>query len=560
MERGPRREAAGETRSTKERGSEMMRKEYRQGKLSYNEFLVAAKRAISDFDAGKLARGEYSHDQMNSIDNAVRDAIAAKERRPASAPAPAPRPAPRTPETPSTGRPPERADLARANRSDEQNGGLGSVALGAAVAAGATAVAVASIMGAGTGAVPAGEAPAATQQEEADAAAEAQEAGESFDISDDYRNRFADETGNNTNPKKQESWDFGEAYEYTTPEAFKKEVRDVAMHEKVMFSAWYYDLDDSDKVPGTENMSIAELQQAMMENEDLHKQMVEKFIEKTEESTTTFEEDTVTGRYTNVYARTTGGNGEQITSDNTEAVHCETNEENTKVVVMSYKTADGKMATITFREACGLQNIRLVGTPESDKIVTSTPEVETPSPDKPDNPKPDNPKPDNPKPDNPDKPDQPETPEPTPPPEDKGKKKFDEDELFRDDDAGDKDAWEKDDKAITEETKTKKPSTPKKEDFHEDTGNYEEQKPASKESQHAEQKTSERKKESEQKSDAAEKKAQDTQKKANEGAKKANEAAEKHSHEETKKEVKEQQKKNNDDGHGDFADKEAIPW
>ena len=547
MERAPRRESAGETRTTKERSREIYNN---RGDMSHSAFVELAEGVISDFKFSKFAKGGYSHDQMAQLEEKLREAreqptgAANPEPAPAPAPAPAPRPAPRAPETPSNSGTAENAGMERGSN-NTSNGNMGrAVAATAAILAGTAAVSA--VVGAGLGgAFNGGKAPEATQQEEADAAAatEAQEDGESFDISDNYRGRFADETGNYANPNKDKPWNFGESYEYTTPEAFREEVQEVAKHEPAMFASWYYDLDDSVKIPGTENMSMAELQQAMMEDEDLHKQMVETFIAVTEDAE--FNEDTVTGEYTNVYAQTTGGNGEQITSENTHAVHCVTNENGSKVVVMTYKTKDGRTVTLTFREACGLQNIRKTGTPESDKIITSTPEIETSEPDNPDNPgNPDNP--DNPG--NPDKPDEPD--------ELKEKTDFDEDDVFRDDDAGSE--WEEDDEAISEETKTEEPSTPAKEDFHEDTGNYSEPEPASEESQHAEQQTGSHETEEEQESKAEESKAEETQKEANESGNKANQEAESKSSSETKSEA--QNYDTDNDGEFSEEERENLPW
>ena len=542
MERAPRRESAGETRTPKERSREIYNN---RGDMSHSAFVELAEGVISDFKFSKFAKGEYSHDQMAQLEEKLREAreqsTGATSPEPAPAPAPAPRPTPRTPETSGNSGTAENAGMERGSN-NTSNGNMGR-AVAATAAALASVAAITGVVGAGlNGAFDGGKAPEATQQEEADAAAaaEAQEDGESFDISDNYRGRFADETGNYTNPNKDKPWNFGESYEYTTPEAFREEVQEVAKHEPAMFSSWYYDLDDSVKVSGTENMSIAELQQAMMEDEDLHRQMVETFIVVTDGAE--FNEDTVTGEYTNVYAQTTGGNGEQITSENTHAVHCVTNENGSKVVVMTYKTKDGRTVTLTFREACGLQNIRKTGTPESDKIITSTPEIETPEPGSPDDPG------------NPDKPGDPGKPDE--PNELKKKTDFEEDDVFRDDDAGSE--WEKDDGAISEETKTEKPSTPAKEDFHEDTGNYSEPEPASEESQHAEQQTSSHETKEEQESKAAENKAAEKQKEANDSGNKANQAAESKSSSETKSEAKNYDKDN--DGAFSEEERENLPW
>lgn len=472
-------ETAGETRSTKERGADLCK----HAGLTYSEFLAAAKAAMPDFKISDLNSGKYSHEQMDVIEAQATHAREEKARRPSApetrpsgaAPTPAPERRPRTPVTPEVV--PDRSS---------RSGQLGKTALSAGIAVTVGAGIMAGALGAANSVDKAGaktpdDSPK-QEEKQADELAEAHEAGESFDISDDYRGRYADETGNYTNPNKigrngQEApYNFGEAYEYTTPEAAKQEIQTVSMHEKVMLSSWYFDLADSEKVPGTENMSMEELRQAMNEDEDLHRQIVEKFLAISDDAT--FEESTVTGDYTNVFARTNGGNGEFITSDNTEAVHCVTHENNTKVIVMTYKLKDGGTAQLIFREACGLQNIRKVGTPESEKIITTTPEIPNPEPDEPGGGDPEptpNPQPE---------PD-PE-PEPGPTPE---KTPFDEDEVFRDDDAGD--TWEPDPGAITEDTITEEPEAPAQEDFHEDTGNYEEPEAPSQDSQDAAQDTAE---------------------------------------------------------------------
>ena len=505
-ERAPRRlETAGETRSTKERGADICKHEG----LTYSEFLAAAKAAIPDLKVLDLNDGKYSHEQMDAVEAQITRAREEKARRPSApearpggaAPAStsAPERRPRTPVTPEVV--PDRSS---------RSGQLGKTALSAGLAVAVGAGIMAGAIGAANGVDKAGaetpEDPQKQEETQTDEMAEAQEDGESFDISDNYRGRFADETGNYTNPNKigrngQEApYNFGEAYEYTTPEAAKKEIQEIAMHEPAMFSAWYFDLDDSVKVPGTENMSMAELQQTMNEDEDMHRKMVEAFIAVTEQAT--FRENTVTGDYANVFARTTGGNGEQITSDNTEAVHCVTHEDGSKVIEMEYQVGKDKTAIMTFREGCGLQNIRLVGTPESEKIISTSPEIPNPEP-QPDEPGGGDPEDDTPTPeddtptpedDTPTPEDDTPTPEDdTPTPEDDTptpeKTPFDQDQVFHDDDAGT--TWEEDPGAITEDTITEEPDVPAQEDFHEDTGNYEEPEAPSQDSQEAAQDTAE---------------------------------------------------------------------
>ena len=495
-EKAPKRlETAGEARSTKERGADLCK----HAGLTYSEFLAAAKAAMPEFKISDLNSGKYSHEQMDLIEAQATHAREEKARRPSTpevTPTPAPERRPRTPVTPEVV--PDRSS---------RSGQLGKTALsaGMAVAVGAGVLAGALGVANNVDKADADTTDGSPKQEEtqADELAEAHEAGESFDISDDYRGRYADETGNYTNPNKigrngQEApYNFGEAYEYTTEDAFRQEIQEIAKHEPAMFAAWYYDLDDSVKVPGTENMSMAELQDVMREDDDMHRKMVEQFISITDGAS--FAEDTITGEYTNVFARTTGGNGEQITSDNTESVHCTTHEDGSKVVVMTYKIGKDKTATITFREGCGLQNVRLVGTPESEKIITTTPEIPTPEPDEPSggdpeptpDPTPDpEPTPDptpDPEPTPDPTPDPEPEPEPTPTPETPEKTPFDEEEVFRDDDAGD--TWEPDPGAITEDTITEEPEAPAQEDFHEDTGNYEEPEAPSQDSQDAAQDT-----------------------------------------------------------------------
>ena len=513
MERREEAPERGEARSEKERGADLCKHDG----LTYSEFLAAAKTAMPDFKIANLNSGKYSHEQMDQIEAQADVARKTKMRRP-SAPEARPSGATSAPvaenrsETPATPEATKTDSSEKSRRFGKAATAVGGLALAGVVGAGIFA----GVNNASNNAKNVGEANAATasgdsqeqENSQVSEAAEAHEAGEVLDITDNYRGRYADDTGNYTNPNKigrngQEApYNFGEAYEFTTEEAFRQEIQEIAKHEPAMFAAWYYDLDDSVKVPGTEKMSMAELQNLMNENDDMHRRMVEQFISISDSAK--FNEDTITGDYTNVFARTTGGDGIQITSVNTEPVHCATHENGSKVVVMSYSASKDKTASIIFREACGLQNVRMVGTPESERIITSTPEIPTPEPDKPSGdhetppktpetpPKSPETPPETP-PDTPETPpetppDTPETPPETPPETQKEKTPFDENEVFRDDDAGD--TWEADPGAITEDTVTEEPDIPAQEDFYEDTGNYEEPAPVNEDAQNAVQDTS----------------------------------------------------------------------
>ncbi len=470
----------------KERAAEL----YRHSGLTYSKFLGAARDAMQTFDKTfdirVFHKGEYSNEEMDRIEEKVNEARAGLNTNEGAPSAPI--------QTPEESRTPVTPEVVPSRSS--RKGELGKTALAVTAAAAVGAGVMFGALGGGANGIDAKKSDKSQEQkqeqeqeqeqeqtgeqadEQADEIAEAQEAGESFDISDNYRGRYADDTGNNTNPKKigrngQEApYNFGEAFPFTTEEAARKEVQEIAMHEPVMFSAWYYDLNDSLKVPGTEGKSMAELKDLMDEDSNKHREMVEAFLSVSDDAS--YREGTITGDYTNVFARTTGGNGEQITSKNTEAVHCTTHEDGSKVIIMEYKLPNGKTDTLIFREACGLQNVRPTGTPESEKIIKNNPEIPTPEPDKPgggDEPTPD--------------------PEPKVDPKEPSREKtpFNPKELFPGDGAGD--TWEPDPGAITDKTITEEPEAPAEGDFHDDTGNYEEPEAPSEDAKGAEQQPAE---------------------------------------------------------------------
>lgn len=348
---------------------------------------AAGETAIPGFEYAKFARGEYSREEMDAMATEISRREAELSMSPdAVAPAPAPEPEPVSRSEATTNRS-EKKD----NKDNSILKTVGIAALGAAVAgasfAGTTAV-INNINGEATAPTDQGKVEATQVQENEAKKAEVETSQERV-VGDNYAKYFANEDGDDYNDNKSSRNAFGP--EVRNLEEAEQTIDHVAYHEPALFASWYYDLDDSVKLTEAEcgydtvHMNMTELRNLMVDHPEVHQQMADMFTSlRQQENGGSMRQDTITGRVVNVYGETdfTTPEGHVVNSRDTVAVHCETTENGSDVVVITYvvNQKTGQTATLTLRMGCGLQNVRLMSDPGAQRIIDTTDPIPDPEP------------------------------------------------------------------------------------------------------------------------------------------------------------------------------------